>query len=316
MAHVERRAHGLRRPGQRLQYVFRALVGELLREVVVVNAEGQPRGRAACRRCASSTSRRRVAGDVSRAEQLRRSEWHLDFGVILNGRRVIRDAADTGLVEHEPAPRGRSRPSGCDSSMNSPRDISISSIRRAGQLQRPSRPSKGCDSCTCRCRYRRALPRRPPAARRRARPQRLRERLRRRIISRLLHGRQRPRRNVRVHQPIAHRIASKIHLLHIRPVPILHRMAERGIEHAALAVHLGPGDGKVAVGAMHVLVRQIELVRIEAHQHPQLVARVVPHLIDLVAQHERLRATAAMPGNAGSSTMIGASNVPHGCWSK
>ena len=98
MAQIERRANGLRQALKCLQYVLRTLVGELLRKVMVVQTEGQLRGGAAFID-ALQHLRRRVAGDVVGAEQPGEANGQFDFGVIVNRRGVIGNAADTGLVE-------------------------------------------------------------------------------------------------------------------------------------------------------------------------------------------------------------------------
>jgi len=61
------------------------------------------------------------------------------------------------------------------------------------------------------------------------------------------------------------------------------------IKHAALAVALRPRHGEVAIGAMDALVWSCQLGRIQPHQHAQLLARILMHLVDLVADRERCR---------------------------
>ena len=51
------------------------------------------------------------------------------------------------------------------------------------------------------------------------------------------------------------------HRLHLGSVPVGFDVAERGIEDAALAVHLGPRDREVAVLAMHARIGEVQLRR-------------------------------------------------------
>src|SRR5207247_3177603 len=57
------------------------------------------------------------------------------------------------------------------------------------------------------------------------------------------------------------------HRLHLGSVPVGFDVAERGIEDASLAVHLGPRDREVAVLAMNARVGEVQLRRIEPHQY-------------------------------------------------
>jgi hypothetical protein len=77
------------------------------------------------------------------------------------------------------------------------------------------------------------------------------------------------------------------HRLHLGSVPVGFDVAERGIEDASLAVHLGPRDREVAVLAMNARVGEVQLRRIEPHQYARRRSREVLDLIDLVVDRER-----------------------------
>src|SRR5437899_2097842 len=79
------------------------------------------------------------------------------------------------------------------------------------------------------------------------------------------------------------------HLLNIRPVPHLLLMAQRGIEHATFAEIAHPGYSEVFIGAVDILFREVNRVRVDTHEHAHTVARVVLELVDLVGDLERRR---------------------------
>ena len=69
-----------------------------------------------------------IARDVARSEQLGAADRGVQVGIVLDGRGVVGDAADTGCVELAPRPIRTRSGVGLLNSMNSPRDISISRI--------------------------------------------------------------------------------------------------------------------------------------------------------------------------------------------
>src|SRR5262245_8649086 len=77
--------------------------------------------------------------------------------------------------------------------------------------------------------------------------------------------------------------------LHTRIIPVLEHMPQARVVDPPFAVALCPCYGKVAVGAMDVLVFKVELRGVEPHEDADFVAGVIFQLIDLVPQHERAR---------------------------
>src|ERR1041385_307504 len=80
----------------------------------------------------------------------------------------------------------------------------------------------------------------------------------------------------------------QIQLLDPRVVPGLGGVAERRVKYPPFAIHLGPGDRKVAVLAMDIRLGVIELGSVEPRQHMDLVAGEVLMLIDLLPDGESL----------------------------
>src|SRR5260370_38216736 len=76
------------------------------------------------------------------------------------------------------------------------------------------------------------------------------------------------------------------HLLELRVVPVVLHVSQRCVILASFAVPLGTRDSEVAIGTMDELISQVDLGGIKAHEHADVVPRIVPHLIDFVPQHE------------------------------
>src|SRR6266436_5951297 len=79
------------------------------------------------------------------------------------------------------------------------------------------------------------------------------------------------------------------HLLNIRPVPHLLLVTQRGIEYAPFAEIAHPRYREIFIRAMDILFREVNRVRVHAHEHAHPVARVVLELVDLVGDLERRR---------------------------
>src|SRR4051794_30166924 len=98
MSHVERRAYCLGTPGQSLQNVLRALVRELLLEVVIVDAERQALTGATLIDALQDVAGR-VSRDVARAEQRGKAHRILQVCIVFNGGRVVGRALNTPGIE-------------------------------------------------------------------------------------------------------------------------------------------------------------------------------------------------------------------------
>src|SRR5258708_1094610 len=88
------------------------------------------------------------------------------------------------------------------------------------------------------------------------------------------------------HPPLAR---FPVHSLEPTIVPILLDVAKCGVVYAPFSIHLGPGNGEIAVFPVNAWIIQIEFVRVEPHQDANLVTREVFHLINLVLQNKGLR---------------------------
>ena len=64
-------------------------------------------------------------------------------------------------------------------------------------------------------------------------------------------------------------------------------MPEGTIEHAPFTVGAHPSHGEILVLPVHLLVDQVHGTGVQAHQHPQAVAREIAELVDLVVDGER-----------------------------
>ena len=101
MADIERGSHGPGAPGQRAEYIFGTLVGELLLEIVIVNAEGQAFLREPFLDAIENVAGG-IAGHVAGAQQRGEPDGVFEIRIVLNGGGVVGDAADAGAIELAP----------------------------------------------------------------------------------------------------------------------------------------------------------------------------------------------------------------------